>query len=168
MLSLPRVVERPSAPHIFVRYTVRMDQLSQIAEEGFPLLFSHVERHGLRPAGPAFYNFRRIDMATTLDVEAGLALETEGPADGSIESGMLPGGKFVTLTWHGHYDALEEITAMLLTWTRHKGLALDMTTAPEGDYFACRLELYETDPSELPDPDDWVTTLAFKLRDGAA
>ncbi|OAM76186.1 GyrI-like domain-containing protein [Devosia elaeis] len=165
MLTLPEIVERPSQPYVYVRFTVPMNQMQRPANEGFPKVFAHIERHGLAPVGPAFYNYRRIDMANTLDVEAGVAVQEAGAGEGDVAVGTLPGGRFMTLSWHGHPDALITVTGMMIGWARLTGQDFDMEQKPDGDHFACRLELYESDPAEVPNMDEWVTTLAFKLRD---
>ena len=164
MLTLPEIVERPAQAYAYVTFTVRMDQMQKPANEGFPLLFAHLARHGIRPVGPAFYNYRRIDMADTLDVEAGIAVATVGPEEDGVRFGTLPAGRFVTLTWHGHPDRLMMVTGMLIGWLKETDTALDVEERPDGDHFACRLELYKSDPAEVPDMNDWVTVLAFKLR----
>lgn len=165
MMTLPETIERPAMPYAYVPFTVRMDQMQTPGDQGFPQLFAYLAKHGLKPRGPAFYNYRRIDMATTLDVEAGIALEAAGPEDGAVKIGTLPAGRFMSLDWHGHYDALEKVTGVMIGWARLTQQDFDMVEKPDGDHFACRLELYETDPSQVPDPKDWVTTLAFKLKD---
>ncbi|WIY54278.1 GyrI-like domain-containing protein [Devosia sp. YIM 151766] len=165
MLSLPEIIERPAQAYAFVRFTVPMDQMQRPANEGFPQVFDYVAKHGLKPIGAAFYNYRRIDMADTLDVEAGIALEHAGPEEGNVKIGTLPAGRFVTLTWNGHPDHLMTVTGMLIGWLKLAEMPLDMVEAADGDHFACRLELYESDPAEVPNLDEWVTTLAFKLAD---
>jgi hypothetical protein len=45
------------------------------------------------------------------------------------------------------------------------GQKFDMENKPDGEHFACRLEIYESDPVDEPDMNKWVTTLAFKLKD---
>ncbi len=163
MLTLPEIVERPAQPYAYVNFTVPMNQMQKPADEGFPQVFSHLQKHGLTPIGPAFYNYRRIDMSDTLDVEAGIAVEAPGPEEENVRFGTLPSGKFVTLTWHGHPDALMTVTGMLIGWLKETGTRLDVAERSDGDHFACRLELYESDPSEVPNMDEWVTVLAFKL-----
>lgn len=103
-------------------------------------------------------------MAETLDVEAGVAVERPGTATEHLQVGTLPGGQFVSLFWHGHPDKLEAVTAMLIGWVRLTEWPLDVEERADGDHFACRLELYETDPAEQPDREQWVTQLAFKLK----
>lgn len=163
MLTLPENVTRDAQPYAYVTFTVRMDEMQKPATEGFPTVFATLAAQGIAPVGAAFYNYRRINMAETLDVEAGVAVERPGSETGQVKFGTLPAGRFVTLKWHGHPDKLEPVTGMLIGWLRLTEQALDMEEKPDGDHFACRLEIYETDPVEEPDMDKWVTELAFKL-----
>ncbi|SEQ39659.1 effector-binding domain-containing protein [Devosia sp. YR412] len=165
MLTLPEVVERPERAYAFIPFTVRMNQMQKPANEGFPKLFAHLGQSGIEPAGAAFYNYRRIDMSDTLDVEAGVAVSRSGSNGGEVQFGTLPAGRYLTVTWHGHPDKLYDATAMLIGWAKERALAFDVREAADGDHFACRLEIYESDPDEEPDMDRWVTVLEFKLRD---
>jgi effector-binding domain-containing protein len=165
MLTLPVTETRQAQPYIYVPFTVTMQDMQKPANEGFPQVFAHIEKHGLTPVGDAFYNYRRIDMASTLDVEAGIAVETAGPDEGNVRNGTLPAGQYLGLSWHGHPDKLMTVTGMLIGWAKESGAKFDVDVRPDGDHFACRLEIYETDPAEQPDMEKWVTTLAFKLSD---
>jgi effector-binding domain-containing protein len=165
MLSLPQNQTRPAQAYIYVPFTVTMRQMQRPADEGFPILFAYIEEHGLTPVGPAFYNYRRIDMAGTLDVEAGIAVEALGLGEAGVHSGTLPAGNYASVTWHGHPDGLIGATSQLIDWVKNEGQSFDMEEKSDGDHFACRLELYHSDPLEDPDMDNWTTELAFKLRD---
>ena len=165
MLTLPQVFDREAQSYAYVRFTVTMDEMQKPAVEGFPAVFAQLAEQGIAPVGAPFYNYRRIDMATTLDVEAGIPVEKIGENKDKVHFGTLPAGRFAGLTWHGHPDKLEPVTAVLIGWTRLMEMPFDMDEQSDGDYFACRLEIYETDPDDEPDMDKWVTHLAFKLRD---
>jgi hypothetical protein len=165
MLTLPKIVKRPARPYVYVPFEVRMTQMQKPAREGFPLVFGHIEKHGLKPKGSAFYNYRRIDMAATLTVEAGIAVAKDAQPEGKVLTGTLSAGNFMTISWHGHPDQLQTVTGMLIGWSRLTEQPFDMHEADDGDHFACRLEIYETDPAEEPDMDKWVTRLEFKLKD---
>lgn len=165
MLTLPKIVERPEQAYAYVTYTVRMDQMQTPADQGFPKLFGYLAEQGIEPTAAPFFNYRRIDMENTLDVEAGVPVVRTGEDGQEVRFGVLPAGRYVTLEWHGHFDGLMQTTAMLIGWVRLVGEKFDMHEEPDGDHFACRLEIYETDPSREPDPEKWVTTLLFKLTD---
>jgi len=165
MMTLPENVERPERPYIYVPFTVPMDQMQQPAEQGFPQLFAYLERHGLQSAGAAFYNYRRINMEQTLDVEAGIPLAAPAAEEGAIKTGMLPAGRYMTVTWHGHPDQLMTVTGVLIGWSRLTNQPFDQQTQGSDDYFACRLEVYESGPDTEPDMNKWETRLEFKLKD---
>jgi effector-binding domain-containing protein len=165
MLTLPQVFDREEQSYAFITFTVRMNELQKPAEKGFPLLFQTLEQQGITPIGAPFYNYRRINMAETLDVEAGIPVSRQGQEAGAVRFGTLPAGRFVGLTWHGHPDKLEPVTGLLIGWTHQTQTPLDMEELSDGDHFACRLEIYETDPGDEPDMEKWVTHLAFKLKD---
>lgn len=165
MLTLPETITRPQQAYAYKTFKVRMDEMQKPAMEGFPAVFCVLAQQGISPVGAPFYNYRRIDMATTLEVEAGVPVAATGQDSDDVRFGTLPGGRFVTLRWHGHPDKLEPVTGMLIGWLRQSDQPLDMETRTDGDHFACRLEIYETDPDEQPDLDEWWTELAFKLKD---
>lgn len=165
MLTLPKTITRAEQAYAYITFTVRMEQMLQPADEGFPVLFATLAEQGIAPVGAAFYNYRRINMAETLDVEAGVAVAQAGTPTERVKFGTLPAGQFIALDWHGHPDKLEPVTGMLIGWVRQTGQAFDVEERSDGDHFACRLEIYETDPAEEPDMDKWVTRLEFKLKD---
>lgn len=165
MLTLPKTETLEARPYIYVPFTVTMNQMQKPAQEGFPKVFEYLERHGLTPTSAAFYNYRRIDMSDTLEVEAGVAVEAPGPDDDTVRSGILPGGRFVEVDWHGHPDQLMTVTGMLIGWLKESRQELDVEEKADGDHFACRLEIYESNPGDEPDMDKWVTVLEFKLAD---
>lgn len=165
MLTLPEIVTRDEQAYAYMTFTVRMNEMQRPANEGFPAVFGLLADQGIEPIGAAFYNYRRINMADTLEVEAGVAVARTGLATQNVNFGTLPAGRFATLRWHGHPDKLEPVTGMLIGWLGLTEQPLDMVSKADGDYFACRLEIYESDPAEEPDMEKWVTELAFKLKD---
>ncbi|KKB09647.1 GyrI-like domain-containing protein [Devosia chinhatensis] len=165
MMTLPEITNRAEQAYVYVAFTVTMQDMQRPAQEGFPQIFAYIARNGLVPVGAAFYNYRRINMSDTLDVEAGIAVEHAGAGDGAVRVGTLPGGRFLGVTWHGHPDALETVTGLLIGWSRLTQQPFDEHTEGDDDHFACRLEIYETDPDKEPDMNKWVTRLAFKLKD---
>ena len=165
MLTLPEIITRPEQAYAYVTFTVTMQQMQKPAQEGFPVLFGYLAEQGIAPVGAAFYNYRRINMSETLDVEAGVAVERTGIETDQVHFGTLPAGRFVQMRWHGHPDRLEQVTGLLIGWVRLTEQPLDMEEKPDGDHFTCRLEIYESDPAEEPDMNQWVTELAFKLKD---
>ena len=116
-----------------------------------------------RPAGQPFCKYNVIDMDRQLEVEAGLPVAAPATGDDQVLAAVLPAGRYAT-TWHtGHPDGLAGATRTLLDWAAHHGLAWDVTPAPAGERWGCRLEIYHDEPGQ--DMSEWKTELAFKLAD---
>ena len=126
---------RAAQAYAYVNFTVRMDEMQKPARDGFPAVFALLAEQNIDPVGAPIYNYRRIDMENTLDVEAGVPVTRMGQESDRVRFGTLPAGRFVTLRWHGHPDKLEPVTGMLIGWLRQSGQPLDMEAKPDGDHF---------------------------------
>lgn len=158
----PRIEERPEQPYVFVRRTIRMDSFAQIADR-LPGIIGWLGARGAEPAGAPFFRYRVIDMAGELDLEAGVPVAAAVEGEGDIRPGVLPAGRYVTVTHVGHPDELLGVTAEVLAWARGRGLAWDMAETAQGERWGCRLESYKTDPRVQPDMAKWEVELAFRL-----
>ena len=85
--------------------------------------------------------------------------------DGQVVSGVLPAGRYATLTHEGHPSELAGVTTALLDWAAGEGLSWDMSPEGSGERWGSRLENYLTDPGQQPDMSKWLTQLAFRLAD---
>jgi effector-binding domain-containing protein len=160
----PRIVERVEQPYVAIAGLVTMQTIGAIVDR-HPEVFGWLAARGIEPAGAPFFRYNRIDMERQLEVEAGVPVAAAAPADGEVLGGVLPAGRYATVTHVGHPDGLVAVTAALLDWAAEQGLAWDMTETPEGQRWGCRLEVYKTDPAEQPEMGKWETELLFRLAD---
>jgi len=164
MPTAPRIVERAEQPYVAVSGRVTMQTIGAIADR-LPEVFAWLGARGLEPAGAPFFKYDLIDMERQLEVEAGVPVAAAAAGDGEVVAGVLPAGRYASLTHVGHPDELVEATTALLDWAAQQGLAWDMNETPEGQRWGCRLEVYKTDPAEQPDMTKWETELLFRLAD---
>lgn len=164
MSEEPTIVERPAVPCVAIRATVTMRTISTIADRMGEVM-GWLGARGQAPAGPPFIRYNTIDMAADLDVEVGVP--TEGPlaGDGEIVAGELPAGRYVWATHQGAPAGLVASVGLVLDWAKTQGLTFDSEQTERGEHWGCRVEFYNTDPSVEPNPDNWVTDLAFRLAD---
>lgn len=162
MSSAPEIETRAEQPYVAVRAKVTMGEIAAFARR-FGEVFGWLDSHGLAPAGPPFFKYNVIDMARELEMEAGVPVATATSGDDQMVAGVLPAGRYATLTHVGHPSELMAATRALLDWAAEQGLTWDVTPSEDGDRWACRLENYLTDPDQEPDMSKWVTQLAFKL-----
>lgn len=157
----PVVVERAEQPYVGIPAVVTMAAISSTLPPLLPRVFGWLGARGIVPAGPPFWRYVVVDMAGELTVEVGVPVaDAVSVAEGEpVTAGVLPGGKYVTVTHVGDPSGLMAATGELLAWADRAGLAWDVT----GQRWGCRLEEYLTDPAEQPDPARWATRLAFKL-----
>jgi effector-binding domain-containing protein len=160
----PAVLERSAQPYVGITAPVTMTTFGIVADR-IPELFAHLGAHGSAPAGAPFFRYHRIDMERELIVEAGVPVGAAVPGTGDIAAGVLPAGRYATVTHAGHPQELVDVTANLLDWAKRHGLEFDCRPSPEGELWGCRLETYLTDPRQTPDLHQWRTELAFRLAD---
>ncbi|HEY4457354.1 MAG TPA: GyrI-like domain-containing protein [Pseudonocardiaceae bacterium] len=164
MSEEPTIIERPAVPCVAIRATVTMQTIDTIAHRIGDVM-GWLGAHGQAPAGPPFIRYNTIDMAADLEVEVGVP--TRGPlaGDGEIVAGELPAGRYVWATHHGAPAGLVASVGSVLAWANARGLKFDSAQTERGEHWGCRVEFYNTDPSVEPNPDNWVTDLAFRLAD---
>jgi effector-binding domain-containing protein len=163
VLTEPEVVSREAQPYLGIRATVTMQTIGPEMPRLFDELHGWIER--VEPAGPVFARYLVIDMERELVIEAGLPVAAPERGEGHVVPGELPAGRYLTALHTGPYERLEEATGRFLAWAQEHGHRFDVRPGAEGEEWGSRLEEYESDPSQEPDPEQWRTRLAFRLAD---
>lgn len=161
----PTVVERPKLPYAAIQRRVTMAEMGQVLPPLNGQVLGWLRAQGASAATAPFWRYRMIDMATTLLIDVGVGTTELLDSDHEVKTGDLPAGRYATVRHTGHPDSLLQATADLLDWAQSEGLEFDHCPTADGDAWGCRLEIYQTDPSEEPDLNVWVTDLAFRLAD---
>jgi effector-binding domain-containing protein len=164
MSAAPEVVTRAEQPYVAIRARLPHAELGALGAR-FGEVFAWLGARGLAPAGPPFFRYDVIDMMGELQVEAGVPVAAAVDGDAQVSSGVLPSGRYATLTYVGHPSELVGVNGALLDWAAGQGLTWDMSPDQDGERWGSRLEIYLTDPSQEPDMSKWVTELAFRLAD---
>lgn len=162
--SEPKIVERAEQPYAGITGTVSMQEIPLIADR-LPEVFDWLGRKGIAPAAAPFFRYALINMPGPLVIEVGVPLAEPVEGEGDIRGGVLPTGRYATVSHRGHPDELVDVTGSLLDWAAGQGLTWDKTDEPDGEHWVCRLEIYNDDPREQPDWSQWTTDLVFKLSD---
>ena len=135
-----------------IRAEVPMPELREVFDSGFPAVAQTVEAQGIAITGPPFGFYPRMP-ADTVAVVVGFPVAAPITADGKVEPFELPGGRAVTGTHVGPYDALGQTYQQLTAWAEAEGLTLG-----EGMW-----ECYLSDPGAEPDPSTWRTLIFWPL-----
>jgi effector-binding domain-containing protein len=164
MSSAPEIVDRAEQPYVAIRERVTMAGIGGLGER-FGEVFAWLGARGLVPAGAPFFRYKVIDMARELEIDVGVPVAAAVDGDGRVASGVVPAGKYATLTHVGSPGGLVRATETLMDWAAAQGLRWDMSPGDNGERWAGRLEIYLTDPGQEPDTSKWRTELAFRLAD---
>jgi effector-binding domain-containing protein len=156
----PRIEHRDAQPYAAIRSLATMEELGTVLPGLHPQVRNWLAERGTAPIGAPFFKYNVIDMERQLEVEVGWPIATLLDGDERVLVRGLPAGHYAVTLHHGHPDGLIGAVAALLNWAEAQGLVWDMTLAPEGERWGCRLETYLTDS---PDMDTWETELAFRL-----
>ncbi len=126
-----------------------------------------LSQHGQTPAGAPLLRYLVIDMANDMVVQAGIPVAERLEVVDGIEADALPAGRYASTTHMGSYDGLYNATRGLLQWAGEQGLHFDKHPSDKGEVWGSRIEWYESNPAEQPDPGEWVTRLTFRLAAAA-
>jgi effector-binding domain-containing protein len=162
MLVTPEIETRTEQPYVAIRARVTMDGIAAFAVRTGEV-FGWLAARGVAPAGPPFLKFNVIDMARELEIENGVPVAAAVDGDDHLVPGILPAGRYATVTHTGHPSELVDVTGALLDWAAKQGLTWDVSPSEDGERWGARLEFYLTDPAEEPDMSKWQTQLAFRL-----
>ena len=162
MLVAPEIETCTEQPYVAIRARVSMAGIAAFAVRTGEV-FGWLGDRGLKPAGPPFLKYNVIDMARELEMENGVPVAAPVNGDDLVVAGVLPAGRYATVTHTGHPSELVKVTGALLDWGAEQGLTWDMSPSENGDRWGARLEFYLTDPAEEPDMSKWQTKLAFRL-----
>lgn len=160
---MPKIIDLPARPYVGIRRTITMTTFGLVADRIAGLIGWLAER-GVSPADAPFLRYDSINMPEDrLVVQAGVPVATPVAGEGDIFADVLPAGRYVTESHHGHPDRLAGVISGMLAWGDEQGLAWDMAEKDGTEHWGCRLELYQTNPLVEPDPNNWDTDLQFRL-----
>jgi effector-binding domain-containing protein len=157
---MPEIIEVGERPYVALRGKVAMDGIAAFADRMREVV-DWLAAHEVAPNDSPFFKYDVIDMEAGLVLEIGFPVDDLRSGEGEIVTGVLPAGRYVSVDYHGHPDGLLKATGDLLDWAAAEGLEWDV----QGDTWTARLEIYRSDPREVPNMDDWDTELQFKLKD---
>lgn len=159
IIDAPSVAVKPDRHCAGIRVVTPFRGMFAVRDELMDELYAWLDKRSI-DFGDTFLRLHVVDMAGSMDVEVGVV--TEGPVegDGRVRAGVLPAGRYATLTYVNHG---RRANRTLLDWVRQQGLALDCAESPAGDRFGCRYEAYLTDPRSERMKTRWRIELAIRL-----
>jgi effector-binding domain-containing protein len=164
MLSEPKFITRGEQPYAAIRLTLKQSEIPQKAPPLNDEVMGWLKAQAAAPTGAPFFNYTRMGPGEEMEMEVGWPTATVLKADGKMVTGTLPAGRYASVRYTGPYDGLYGAHSQLHEWLGKQGMVpRNWGGADTGR--STLLEIYETDPAEVPDPQQWITDIAFRLPD---
>jgi effector-binding domain-containing protein len=161
ILDGPSIVAEPDRHCIGIRMVTPFRGMFAVRDTLMAELYSWADERGIT-YGHTFFRLHVVDMDGPMDVEVGVITGEAVPGDGRIRAGVLPAGRYATLTYVNH---ARRANGALRDWAQEQGLTLDRVATVEGERFGCRYEAYLTDPRSERMKTRWQVRLAIRLAD---
>lgn len=152
-------IERRELEAVPVLYGTRRTDRDRVADamsDVLPAAFGYAMAQGLAMAGPPYVRYVEQSPAF-LTIEGGVPLieaPPPPPADAGLSVGELPAGPAAVTVHRGPYDRLGDAHIALDRWMAENG-----ATAAGPPW-----EVYLTDPTDVPDPADWLTEIIWPIN----
>jgi DNA-binding transcriptional MerR regulator len=151
-----KVDEVPASRALVLRERVRQEELSTIIPRDIESVGEYLKGLGRRPAGPPLCVCPFPDADGTLEAEIGWLVDGDVPARPPIEATEFPATRALVMRHVGPYEQLARSYRLMAEAMEEHGL--EAAGAPR--------EIYESDPQEVADPNDYVTEIVWPIGRG--
>jgi DNA-binding transcriptional MerR regulator len=148
-----RIEEVPEQQALVVRGQVPQDELSTVIPRDIERVGGYLKELGRRPAGPPLCVCPMPDEAGLVDAQIGWFVDGDMQAREPIELVTFPATRALVMRHVGPYEELGRSYRLMAEAIEANGLE------PVGP----TREVYETDPEEVPDPNDYVTEIVWPI-----
>jgi effector-binding domain-containing protein len=150
-----QVKEIPAQRVALLRRHTKLATIGDDVSNGFAEIGEAVGRAGVPMSGPPFLVMHDvIDEETEGDVELGFPIAGPFEGSGEVAGTELPQTTVAWTIHHGPYDEVGPAYHTLTGWIQEHGH--EIAGPPR--------EIYLTDPTETPDPADYLTEVQFPIR----
>lgn len=143
VIDPPKVSQKPAFPTLGIRLVTPFAGMLKVRDTLLSELYQWLDQNTVTGFHTFFLRLHVIDMKGNMDLEVGVTLDSAHKGDARVKPGVLPAGRYATLTYREH-DL--RANALLQNWAADQGIAFDKTPSPAGDLWLCRYEAYVTDP----------------------
>ncbi|WP_137157892.1 hypothetical protein [Rhizobium sp. FKL33] len=167
MLTLPERVRFKKQPYLSLRSRLNARQLMTQAQVFLGEVRAELSRQQVTDYGRAFFRYNLFAPNGEMEIEFGYFTPRLVTAKTPFRAASLSGGPFMTVYWHGHYDKLREVHAMLRGWMGVMNCPPVQSASADGVAFACCLNIFHRSMLHDPDPANWITQVAYALPPGS-
>ena len=159
IIAAPALELRSAHHTLGIRVHAPFRGMLSIRDQLWAELIGWLDANNVPYAGRLYLRFYVVDMAGTMDMEAGVITSERLGGDDRIRPGELPAGDYVTLT---HRDHSVQANRFLLQWAAKDQIEVDKTAVENGDHFSCRYERVLSDIRTERKRTKWLVQLNIR------
>jgi effector-binding domain-containing protein len=154
------IVEKADRPYAGIRLQTPFPGMFAVATRALKELRAWSRKSGIAEEGPYFLRYYHCDMSEIMDIEAGLVTDSVPDDHPQIKPGLLPGGRYASLTYRG--NGLRGNQA-LMQWARDTGNVFEPIDPALRESYVSRYEAYLTDYRVEPRKLLWDVELSIRV-----
>src|ERR1700754_1075104 len=102
---MPEIVEVEGRPYVALRGKVAMTEIPAFADR-LREVIDWLAAREIAPNDAPFFKYAVVDMEAGLVMEIGFPVDDPHPGEGEIVTGVLPAGRYASVSYHGHPNGL--------------------------------------------------------------
>ena len=158
-IAVDGVTEHSGGFYLYNTTSCKIDDVESKVEETLPKVLDYARTNSITMAGPPFINTLKWDTENNAAIFSCCIPTTFRviTTDSDILTGQMQPFKAVKTTLKGDYSNLKEAWNQTMAYISDKGL--------EASENGPNLEVYVTDPTNYPNPADWVTEIYVAINE---
>jgi predicted transcriptional regulator YdeE len=167
-ISNPKIEHREAIHYIAIRRKVSIGLFGKFIEEALDQCDAYFEKRNIKPMAAAIIRYHECptipDQENEVDVSIGYPIELPMKVSLPFICGQLPEGQYASLIFVGVENGIAG-NDFLIQWAKTKNIAWDSWQTENGDGFTGRVEHLLDGPAENPEPTNWRTEVAIKIKE---
>jgi predicted transcriptional regulator YdeE len=167
-ISNPKIEHREAIHYIALRKKVSIGLFGDFIDEALGQCDAYFEKINIKPTAAALIRYHECptipDEENEVDVSIGYPVPSPLEASIPFISETIPEGKYASLVFVGVENGIAG-NDFLIQWAKANDIEWDSWQTKLGDGFTGRVEHLLDGPAEDPDPANWRTEVAIKIKD---
>jgi hypothetical protein len=159
LIAAPGSERRPIYPTLGIRVLAPFRGMLGARDQLWVELIEWLDSRHIPYAGNLYLRFYVVDMAGTMDMEAGVITSERLSGDHRVHGGELPAGDYATLTYRDHSMRANKL---LFQWAEQNQVVFDRSPDERGDRYGGRYERVLSDTRIERRKTDWVVQLNIR------
>jgi hypothetical protein len=158
-ITIEGITEYGGGFYLYNTTSCKIDELESTRKQMMPKVLNYAMSNSITMAGPPFVNYLKWDTVNNAVIFSNCVPTTSRviTTGSSILTGQMEPFRAVKIVLKGDHSNLKEAWEKAMAYIPEKGL--------EANVNGPNLEVYVTDPSNFPNPADWLTEIYIAINE---